>query len=187
MRKARIRALGLLVAVWGTGQLLGLSEKVEGKPERYKAVTMISQTSKMNPATQLDILVERYTTKEELLEYANLLKSKGLDPLKRTLEKVNVGRISVPGSVGTAVAIARVHQTDKGKAVRLITARPMSGIQLRYGDGDLYPFTIMELYPEKGEGIILGTVQPYFDEDGRLSIKVAGTKSIELINVAQVD
>lgn len=187
MRRTCVVFLGLILSVSGASQLLASSEKGEGTPERYKAVTMISQTAKMNPATQLDILIERYTPEAEILEYANLLKEEGVDPLKRTLEKVNIGRISTPGSVGTAVAIARVHQTDKGKAVRLVTARPMSGVQLRYGDGNQYPFTITELYPEKGEGIIIGTVRPYFDESGQLSIKVAGSEPIKLINVEQVD
>jgi len=187
MRRTTVIFVSFLVGALGASQLPASSEKSKGTPERYKAVTMVSQTAKLNPATQLDILVERYTPEAEILEYANLLKAKGVDPLKRTLEKVNVGRISTPGSVGTAVAIARVHQTDKGKAVRLVTARPMSGIQLRYGDGDQYPFTIMELYPEKGEGLIIGTVRPAFDEDGQLTIQVAGSEPIKLINVEQVD
>jgi hypothetical protein len=136
--------------------------------------------------TQLDIVVDRYTTEEELKEYATLLKAKGVDPLKRTLEKVNVGRISTPGAVGTAVAIARQHKTEKGKAIRLVTARPFSAVQLRYGDGDVYPFSMMELYPEKGEGLLIGTLKPYFDEAGQLSIKVAGTEPVKLINVKQV-
>ena len=162
------------------------SEKEKGTQERYKAVTVISQTSKMNPATQLDILIDRYTEEDELLEYAKLLKAKGVEPLKRTLEKVNVGRISTPGSVGTAIAIARLHQSDKGRAVRLVTARPMSRIQLRRGDGDVYPFSMIELYPDKGEGIMIGTLKPYFDETGKLSIKVAGAEPVKLINVEQV-
>jgi len=176
----------LLLSVGGASLLLASSEKEKATPERYKAVTVMSRTAKMDPATQLDILVERYTTEDELQEYKNLLKTKGVEPLKRALEKVNVGRISAPGSVGTAVAISRVHQTEKGKAIRLITARPISRVQLRYGDGDLYPFSLVELYPEKGEGLIIGTLKPYFDESGQVSAKVAGTEPIKLINVEQV-
>jgi hypothetical protein len=174
--------LSFIVGVLAADPLLALSEK----GERYKAVTVMSPSSGLEPVTQFDILVEKYTSESEILEYANLLKQKGVEPLKRTLEKVNVGRISAAGSVGTAVAIARVHQTDKGKAIRLVTARPMSRLQLRYGDGDQYPFTIMELYPEKGEGLIIGTVRPYFDEEGRLSVQVAGSQPVKLINVEQI-
>ena len=188
MNKSRtwiIRAL--MVAIAASISLLAFaSEEEKGTPERYRAVAVTSTISRMNPATQLTILVDRYTTDAELREYATLLKAEGLDPLKRAMEKVNVGRISTPGAVGTAVAMARLHQTDKGRAVRLITARPFSAVQLRHGDGNLYPFSMMELYPEEGEGILFGTLKPYFDETGRLSIKVAGTEPLKLTNVEQV-
>ena len=188
MHRFRIfSSLFVLLAILGSGTLLLVaSEKEKAAPERYKAVTVISTTSKLDPATQLDIVVDRYTAEAELQEYAKLLKAKGVEPLKRALEKVNVGRISTPGAVGTAVAIARLHKTEKGKAVRLVTARPMSAVQLRYGDGDQYPFSIIELYPEKGEGLLIGTLKPYFNEAGQLSIKVAGSEPVKLINVEQV-
>ena len=83
------------------------------------------------------------------------------------------------------MSLARLHKTEKGKAIRLVTARPMSGVQLRRGDGDQYPFSMIELYPETGEGLLIGTLKPYFDESGQLSIKVAGAKPVQLMDVKQ--
>ena len=40
---------------------------------------------------------------------------------------------------------------------------------------------------EKGEGLIIGTVRPDFDEAGRLSVQAAGSEPVKLINVERIE
>ena len=67
----------LLFSIAGAGLLLASSEKAKETPDRYKAVTVQTKTARANPAVQLDILVERYTSDSERKEYFQLLKEEG--------------------------------------------------------------------------------------------------------------
>jgi hypothetical protein len=180
----------LLVGLVGTSLLQASSETEKAKPERYKAVTVQAKTARLNPATQLDILVERYTSDGERMEYFKVLKEKGPEALLRTLSKVNVGRISAPGQVGVAVAVARIRETESGKRVRLVATRPVSFLQARRGDiSDKYPYTIMDLYlneNSKGQGSVVSAIKVYFDDDGQLQIQGLGGDPLDLINVEKV-
>ena len=180
----------LLLSFVGTSPLWGASEKEKPAPERYKAVTVQPKTARLNPATQLDILIERYTSDGERMEYFRLLKEKGPEALLRTLSKVNVGRISAPGQVGVAVAVARIRETESGKRIRLVTTRPVSFLQARRGEiVDEFPYTIMDLYlneDSKGQGSIVSAIKVSFDDDGQLQIQVLGGDPLDLINVEKV-
>ena len=183
--------LSVLLGMMVSGYLLAAtSQKEEGTPERFKAVNVQAKTAKANPATQLDILVEKYTTDNERQGYAKLLKEQGPDALRRTLEKVNVGQISVPGAVGVPIAVARIRETDGGRRIRLVTTRSMSFLQVRRGDSSDYPYTVMDLYLDenaKGKGSVLTAVKIFFDDQGQLQAQAVGGDPLELINVEKVD
>jgi hypothetical protein len=59
-----------------------------------------------------------------LQEYLVLLKEKGQEALRKTSEKVKVGRIAPAASTGTDLSVARVFETEEGKLIRLLTPRP---------------------------------------------------------------
>jgi hypothetical protein len=189
--KRLVIAFALLFSVVGAGLLLASSEKEKGTPERYKAVTVQPKSARLNPAVQLDILVERYTSDSERMEHLKLLKEKGPEALLRTLGKVNVGRISAPGQVGVAVAVARIRETEGGKRVRLVTTRPVSFLQARRGETpDQFPYTVMDLYLDangKGNGSVLSALKVVFDDDGQLQIQGLGGDPVDLINVEKID
>jgi len=190
MLKSSASFLVLLLGLLGTSLLWASSEKEKATPERYKAVSVQPKTARLNPATQLDILVERFTSDSERMEYAQVLKEKGPEALLRTLSKINVGRISAPGQVGVAVAVARVRETEGGKRVRLVTTRPVSFLQARRGEiSDQYPYTIMDLYLDndgKGQGSVVSAIKVFFDDDGQLQLQGLGGNPLDLINVELV-
>ena len=179
----------LVLSLGGTSSLWAVSEKEKGSV-RYKAVTVLPKTAKANPAVQLDILVDRFTSDNERMEYLQLLKAKGEEAMLKTLGKVNVGRISTPGQVGVAVAVARVRETEGGQRVRLVTTRPVSFLQARRGEiADQFPYTVMDLYLDdegKGNGSVLSALRVFFDDDGKLQIQGVGGDPVDLINVERV-
>jgi len=186
----RIAGLAFLVlSLVGTSSLWAVSEK-EKASVRYKAVTMLPKTARSSPAVQLDILVDRLTSDSERMEYLQLLKEKGEEAMLKTLAKVNVGRISTPGQVGVAVAVARVRDTEGGQRVRLVTTRPVSFLQARRGEmADQFPYTVMDLYLDadgKGNGTVLSALRVFFDDDGQLQIQGLGGDPVDLINVERV-
>ena len=81
---------------------------------------------------------------------------KGQDALRELLEETTVGRIAPAATTGTDLSIARLHATEDGKIIRLVTARPVSFFEAYRGGRSMdYPFTIMELRLDKdwkGEG-----------------------------------
>ena len=186
----RITCLSFVVLSLFGISLWAASETEKGTPERYKAVSVQPKTAKANPAVQIDIQVNRYTSDSERMEYLQLLKSKGEEALLKTLGKANVGRISAPGQVGVAVAVARLRKTEGGHRVRLVTTRPVSFLQARRGEiADQFPYTVVDLYLDesgKGNGSVLSALRVFFDDDGQIQIQGLGGDPLDLINVERV-
>ena len=76
---------GLVVLVLALGStVVFASEKEKPTRETYTARTGLSPVHQLDNAVSLTIVVDRYTSEEELKEFAAMLKSKGIDPLKRS-------------------------------------------------------------------------------------------------------
>ncbi len=72
---------------------------------------------------QFDFRITKYTSDEELDKYAEILKEKGPEALRRALEKVDVGRISPVGRTGNQTAVARKRQDGSETVITVVTAR----------------------------------------------------------------
>ena len=81
----RVRAFSFFMSIFGiltAGFLLvAASEKEQPGPHRFKAVNVQAKTARANPATQIDIMVDRYTTDQERQDYVEILKEQGPDAL----------------------------------------------------------------------------------------------------------
>ena len=55
----------------------------------------------------------------------------GTDALRKTLEKIEKGKLTPKGRIGADVAVARVRKTEKGERFIVITARTIPGLELR--------------------------------------------------------
>ncbi len=151
----------------------------------------MSYAAILGRSMNIDIRIDRHTTDEEVAEYIAILKEKGQDQLRRTLEKADVGSISPAAAVGTDLAIARVFETPEGKVIRLVTARQMRFLELYHGGRSTdYPFTIVEIRLNKegkGEGAIMGGTQIRFNKEGKLEIESFGNQYAKLVNVRTWD
>jgi hypothetical protein len=168
------------------------AEEGKSKRESYAGVIVGTGGRIGGQTLNLDIHIDKYTSDQEVQEYLVLLKESGQDELRKTLEKVSVGRIAPVGRTGTDLSIARVHQTEEGKVIRLVTPRPVSFFEAyRSGRSMDYPFTIMEIRLNKegkGEGSIMGGAQLRFDKDGQLNIESYGNyQYAKVINVRSWD
>ena len=168
------------------------AEEAKSGRESYAGVVVGPGGRIGGQTLNLDIHIDKYTSDQEIQEYLVLLQEAGQDELRKTLEKVSVGRIAPVGRTGTDLSIARVYQTVEGKIIRLLTPRPVSFFEAyRSGRSMDYPFTIMEIRLSKdgkGEGSIMAGAQLRFDNEGQLNIKSYGNyQYAKVINVRSWD
>jgi len=154
----------------GAGMLLfstGLA-KEKSDPDVYSAVWAVVGGTAGGSTVSIDILVNRYNTDEEIMNYAALLADNGPDALRQTLEKEDLGQLSPVGRIGTPIAIARRLQKGDKTIVRVVTARYLSFVELRYSGRSVdYPYTFLELVLDKngkGTGTAIGAAKIRFNK-----------------------
>jgi len=186
----RTLLLSLLLAII-VSVALATVEGQERKRESYAAVIVGTGGRIGGRTVNLDIHIDNYTSDQQIQAYLVQLQEEGQDALRKTLEKVTVGRIAPAAATGTDLSIARVFQTEQGKVIRLVTARPVSFLEAyRSGRSMDYPFTIMELQLDKegkGEGSIMGGAKLKFNKEGQLDIESYGNQYAKLVNVRSWD
>ena len=132
--------------------------------------------------------VGRLTTDEEVDKFAQIVKEKGTDALRRTLEKEDVGRINATGRVGNQIAVARRRLDGPDTVITLVTARTMPFVELyRNGRTTDYPFGFMQVrLNSKGEGTgqIMAAARIRFNKkEGKYEIESFGNQYIKAVNV----
>src|SRR5262249_30849583 len=113
--------------------------------ESYSASLANMQGAGRGPV-QIKLLVYSYTPDEEVQKLAQTLKTGGQDAVEKALWNTQRGKVAPVGALGVDVNYVRVLNSDKGKIIRMVTARPMSFLELRNnGRSTDYPFGIVEL------------------------------------------
>ena len=115
-------------------------------PEAYSGVAVGTGGTVGGKSIQFDFRVMQYTTDEDVQKFAQLLQDKGIDALRRALEKENKGRLAVVGSTGNQIAIARKRTEGADTVITIITARTMPFVEL-YNNGRTtsYPFGYLQV------------------------------------------
>jgi len=158
------------------------------KPEAYSAVAIGTGGSVGGKSIQFDFKIARYTTDEEILKYAELLKASGPDALRKALEKEDVGRISPSGSVGNQIAVARKQQSGADTIITIVTARIMPFTELYRGGRSVdYQFGYLQVKVNAngpGTGNIMAAAKIRFDKKkGQYEIESYGNQYIKATNV----
>lgn len=158
------------------------------KPEAYSGVAIGTGGAVGGRSMQFDFRITRYTTDEELEKFAELVKEKGPDALRRALEKEDVGQINVTGRVGNQIAVARKRQDGQDTVINLVTARNMPFVELyRSGRSTDYQFGFMQVRLDaKGEGVgqIMAAARIRFNKKhGKYEIESYGNQYIKAVNV----
>jgi hypothetical protein len=157
-------------------------------PQAYTGVAVGTGGSVGAKTISFDFRVTQYTTDEELQNFAQLVKDKGTDALRRALEKEDKGRISAVGSTGNQIAVARKRQQGSETIITIVTARTMPFVEL-YNNGRTtdYPFGYLQVKLDstgKGSGQIMAAARIRFDKKkGQYEIESFGNQYIKATNV----
>lgn len=158
------------------------------KPEAYSAVAMGTGGAAGGKSISFDFRVSRFTSDEEVDQLAELLKQKGPDALRRSMEKLDVGRVNPVGSTGNQIAVARKKQVGSETVITIVTARIMPFVELYHnGRSRDYPFGFLQVkLNDKGEGNgqILVAAKIRFDKKkAHYEIESYGNQYIKAVNV----
>jgi len=158
------------------------------RPEAYSAVAIGTGGSVGGKTMSFNFRVTQYTTDEELQNFAQLVKDKGTDALRRTLEKEDKGRINPVTSTGNQIAVARKRQQGADTIITIVTARNMPFVELyRNGRTTDYPFGFLQVKLDasgKGTGQIMAAAKIRFDKKkGQYEIESYGNQYIKATNV----
>jgi hypothetical protein len=156
--------------------------------EAYSGVAMGTGGTVGGKTMQFDFRITQYTTDEEVQNFAQLVKDKGTDALRRSLEKEDKGRINVVGSTGNQIAVSRKRQQGSDTIITIVTARTMPFMEL-YNNGRStdYPFGFLQVtLNAKGEGTgqIMAAAKIRFDKKkGQYQIESFGNQYIKATNI----
>jgi hypothetical protein len=163
------------------------------KPEQYSAVWAVVGGTAGGTTVSIDIRINRYNTDADVQKFAEQLKEFGADALRRAMEKEDVGQLSPVGRVGVPIAIARKLTQGKKTIVRVVTARSLSFVEIRYSGRSVdYPYTILQLELDesgKGTGTAIGAAKIRFNKkENTYEIESLehGTSVNKLLNVQLV-
>ena len=185
-KNGRFGFLLVLVCIFVLLASYGQDEKKQ--PEAYSALAMGTGGSVGGKSVPFDFRITSYTTDEEVDKFAALLKEKGQDALRNTLEKEDRGRVNPVGSVGNQIAVARKRQQGTETIITIVTARVMSFTEL-YNSGRSrdYPFGYLQVkLNDKGEGTgqIMAAAKVKFNKkSGHYEIESYGNQYIKALNV----
>jgi len=170
------------------GASLGGVAQDKTSPEAYSDVAVGTGGSVGGKTVQFDFRIKEYTTEEEVQKFAQLVKEKGTDTLRRALEKEDKGRINAVGSTGNQIAVARKRQQGPDTIITIVTARIMPfGELYNNGRSTDYPFGFLQVkLNAKGEGAgqIMAAAKIRFDKKkGKYEIESYGDQYIKATNV----
>ena len=184
-----LTSMVLILAVAGSWPLLVASSQEE--EEREETFTMVAIPTKGSARITIDITlrIKKFTTDEKVLELIEVLKEGGTDQLRRTMEKMQNGKVTPRGRIGADVAVARVHKTEEGERFIVVTARTIPGFELYVsGRSRDYPFGWFEFeIDEEGKGVGLGALivaaKLQFNKEGQFEIVSYGIQPYQLTNI----
>ncbi len=184
-----LTSVAVILAVAGCWPLLAASSQEE--EEREETFTMVAIPTKGSARTTIDITlrIKKFTTDEKVLELIEILKEGGTDQLRRTMEKMQNGKVTPRGRIGADVAVARVHKTEEGERFIVVTARTIPGFELYVsGRSRDYPFGWFEFeIDEDGKGVGLGALivaaKLQFNKEGQFEIVSYGIQPYQLTNI----
>ncbi len=168
--------------------VLGAFAQDKTPPEAYSGVAIATGGGVGGKTIQFDFRVTQYTTDQEVQNFAQLVKEKGTDALRRALEKEDKGRIAVVGSTGNQIAVARKRQEGSVTIITIVTARTMPFMEL-YNNGRTtdYPFGYLQVKLDangQGTGQIMAAARIRFDKKkGQYQIESFGNQYIKATNV----
>jgi hypothetical protein len=156
--------------------------------EAYSGTAIGTGGSVGGKTIQFNFRITQYTTDEEVQNFAQLVKDKGTDGLRRALEKEDKGRINAVGSTGNQIAVARKRQEGADTIITIVTARTMPFLELYNGGRTTdYPFGYLQVKLDaggQGTGQIMAAARIRFDKKkGQYEIESFGNQYLKATNI----
>ncbi len=188
MHRHGFATICLVAFLFCTAAALAQDDQVE---QHYSAVAVATTGISGGRSTTLDILIKGQTSDQEVARLVDLLQQKGQDALVDALSDKNLGTIGAAGTVGVHLVVVRIHPTETGKTVRLITIRDMPFFERFFGGRSTnYPFAMAELKVDeqgKGEGTMVVGTKFKVNDAGVLIIETYNEQTLRLLNVRRLD
>jgi hypothetical protein len=164
------------------------SAQDKASAEAYSGTAIGTGGSVGGKTIQFDFRITQYTTDEEVQNFAQLVKDKGTDGLRRALEKEDKGRINAVGSTGNQIAVARKRQQGSDTIITIVTARTMPFLELYNGGRTTdYPFGYLQVKLDangQGTGQIMAAARIRFDKKkGQYEIESFGNQYLKATNI----
>ncbi|HYJ45055.1 MAG TPA: hypothetical protein VEV81_00480 [Pyrinomonadaceae bacterium] len=152
-----------------TGTMVGISGRLAGRSRPFT------------------LLINRYTSPEEVQQLNSTLQSGGQDELLRTLSKMDAGRITVGNGIGvTANAIISTQQ-ERGTKLTVLYQRNIRFFELRYGArSEDYRFGYAEIFLDhrgRGEGTFIPAARVRLREGNTWEVEDFGEFPARLIGL----
>ena len=159
--------------------------------ERYAGRTITGTAYFMGgrtrvPTRQFRLIVNRYTTQQEVSQLNSALQSGGEDDLLRVLSKMSAGRIEVGTGVGV-IANAIIATENEGRTkLTVLYQRNLGFGELRYGTRSTdYKFGYAELYVGRGvdEGMLIPAARVRLRDGNTWEVEDFGTYPARLMGL----
>ena len=164
---------------------------VVGQSERYAGRTITGTAYFMGgrtrvPTRQFRLIVNRYTSQQEVSQLNASLQSGGEDDLLRVLSKMSAGRIEVGTGVGV-IANAIIATENEGRTkLTVLYQRNLGFGELRYGTRSTdYKFGYAELYVGRGvdEGMLIPAARVRLKDGTTWEVEDFGTYPARLMGL----
>ncbi len=176
----------LLCLVLATVSVNTLADEKK-EQERFIGNVIGAPGSKAGEKGKLNMIVDRWTTHEEVKQLYNLIKDDDIKAMLKAIRKKTVGYIWFTSSARFPLNVASTKDTEKRRLIRLIIEHPIlpGEIYIPLPEPDdqfgAVEFTLNE--SNEGEGYVFGRVTISINEDGTIGFKPLASIKQMLITV----
>ena len=188
----RRRVLALALAVIATTTFLQLKSSVvaqsryEGRTITGTAYFVGSRVATRARSLPFTLIINRYSTPEEIRQLNETLQSGGQEALLRTLSRMDVGRIQIGTGVGVPVNAIIASENEGRVKLTVLYERNLRFGEVRYGARSAnYRFGYAELYLGRGanEGMLIPAAQIRLRDGNTWEVEDFGTFPARLMGL----
>jgi hypothetical protein len=184
-----ILAAAFIAAALAASPQAGDAKGRKGDGSRgYIEGTVIGIGGRFGGTRPFKLIVDSFTTPEQVGELSEALQIGGQDTLLYALSKLKAGRIEVGNGVGvTANAIFLTSQAGGGTKVTVLYERTLDLYELRGGTrSEEYPFGEAEIYLDangRAEGTFIPAAQIRESQDGSWGVEDFGEFPARIVGI----